>query len=34
MYWYHGGICLAAERIIPNEPLVKRYRDLIELLWG
>jgi (p)ppGpp synthase/HD superfamily hydrolase len=34
MYWYHGGICQVAERKIGEEPLVRQYRDLIELLWG
>ena len=34
MYWYHGGICRVAERKIGAEPLVRQYRDLIELLWG
>ena len=34
MYWYHGGICRVAERKIGSEPLVRQYRDLIELLWG
>jgi (p)ppGpp synthase/HD superfamily hydrolase len=34
MYWYHAGICKVGERKIGAEPMVKQYRDLIELLWG